>query len=224
MKETQDLIININDNYGEKCLVDDCSGGEGITRKRKPEGRVEIYEVDDNGNKILINKKNNLVLYQAREYIAERILALNNSNTNVDHSDYLCWFGLGDGGVDPSDPYNPYPPSNSDLTLANEIPINESDSSCGDLRGDGKYYKHPFDTTTFEQDSANDNAWLVVNITTTISAYDGNGYQLSEAGLYLASDNSAGYSGDFWLFGRVTFPVIVKTDSRRLVFIWYLYF
>jgi len=224
MKETKDVLIQISDSYGDNCLGDGCNipvDAEEVSRK--PQGIVEIFEVDEDGNKTLVERSKNLVLYTGREYLAEKMLNVDNASTYTDLDDYLCWFGLGDGGADPADPFNPYPPSNNDTALINEIPISTTDSTCGDLRG-GSYYKHPFDSTAFEQDSANDNAWLAIDITTTIAADDANGYELSEAGLYLASSHSAGYSGDFHLFARVTYPVIIKTASRRLIFVWYLYF
>ena len=224
MEKTKDILVQINDTYGETCLGDGCNLPLDVDEvPRKPQGSVEVFEVDEEGNKKLLEKSNNLVLYQGREYLAEMLLNTNNANTDPDTSDFLCWFGLGDGGADPADPFTPYPPTNNDTSLVNDIPFSTLSANHGDLRT-GYYYKQKFDSAAFEQDSANDNAWLVVNITTTIIAADANDYELSEAGLYLASSDTTGYSGDFWLFARVTYPVIVKTSSRRLVFVWYLYF
>jgi hypothetical protein len=86
------------------------------------------------------------------------------------------------------------------------------------------YYKIPFDLPPeFEQDSLNDDKWLVLKIVTTVGASYANDKQLSEAGLYTAESSNGGYSGQFTLFSRVTFPSIVKTSDRRLIFTWYLY-
>jgi len=85
------------------------------------------------------------------------------------------------------------------------------------------YYKIPFDGITFEQDSLNDDKWLVIKIMITVGVDDANGKQLSEAGLYTAESSSGGYGGPFTLFARVTYPSIVKTVDRRLIYCWYLF-
>ena len=62
-----------------------------------------------------------------------------------------------------------------------------------------------------------------IKITTTIGIDDANGEQLSEAGLFSAASRVGAYSGQFSLFARVTFPSLVKSSDRRLIFVWYLY-
>ena len=74
-----------------------------------------------------------------------------------------------------------------------------------------------------KRDTFNDDKWLVIKITTTIALDDANGEQFSEAGLFSAESRAAGYSGQFSLFARVTFPSIIKTSDRRLVLVWYIY-
>jgi len=215
-KREKDLMIHIEDKYGEHCFNDSCNMKlEG--NKRKPQGIVQIYEVDENGTKILY-EKNNLVVYEARKLVAQKIIDTNSAHINPDKDEFLCWFGLGNGGVDPADPLNPTPPTNSDTDLSNSILINATDATCGQLG-----YKHPFDSVDFEQDIYNDDEYLILKVTTTIGADDANGFQLSEAGLFTALSSAGGYSGNFSLFARVTFPSIVKTATRRLIFIWYLY-
>jgi hypothetical protein len=101
--------------------------------------------------------------------------------------------------------------------------INAADSECADYRlvPDIGYYKHPFNPIIeFEQDGDNYNYWLIAKISTTLSADDANGFNISEAGLYTASSNV----GPFNLYARVTFPSIVKTSARQLLFLWYVYF
>jgi len=113
--------------------------------------------------------------------------------------------------------------------LANRIMINATDASSADYHvissgyADKGYYKHPFDNIIFERDLLNDSKWLVVKVTTTIGTDDANGFQLSEAGLFSSESRVGGYSGQFSLFARVTFPSMVKTTDRRLIFVWYLY-
>ena len=70
---------------------------------------------------------------------------------------------------------------------------------------------------------------MVVKITITIGVDDANGLvgtagqPLNEAGLYTAESDVGGYSGDFALFARVTFPTLLKDNTRRLQFVWYLF-
>lgn len=224
MKNKQkDLLIHIEDQYGDKCLGDSNCKINNLCR-RKPEGFVEIYDFDKNGNKKIIGKSN-LVVYLGRETLAQILTNINNPNVSSGVNDHLYWLGLGDGGVISGDPFNPLPPTNLDTSLGNDIAISATDSTCGDWRIDS-YYKHPLDSVEFEMDNANDNAWLICKVTITISPADANGAQISEAGLFTAISNAPAYSPGaehFHLFSRVTFPTIIKTSSRGVIFIWYLY-
>ena len=225
-KKVETIEINSVDDYG-LCLGDSVNGkfrGDRV----KPKGYVEIFEEDEDGNKQLVGR-HNLVLYNGREWLAQRIVDRNNSNVTSTKDEYINWFGLGDGGVIPGDPFNPMPPIINETELKSRIMINATDSSAADYHAvspgypEEGYYKIPFDTITFEQDAQNDDAWLVIKITVTVGIDDANGKQLSEAGLFTAESNMGGYSGNFSIFSRVTFPSIVKTADRRLIFNWFLY-
>jgi hypothetical protein len=161
--------------------------------------------------------------------LAQRLVNIENSYASPTRDEFLTWFALGDGGVDIADPFVPIAPIITDDDLSSRIMISATDSSCADYHVTGTgypetgYYKKPFDSVTFEPDVLNNNRWLVIRISVTIGANDANGNQLSEAGLFSAASSAGGYSGQFSIFSRVTFPTIVKTDARRLVFVWYLY-
>ena len=219
MKKTKDIIVEVEDKYGDHCLGDSCfrSGSE----PRRPQGHVEIYEVLEDGKKKLI-EKSNLVVYKGRELVAVRLAGADYASITPTKDEFISWFGLGSGGVTVADPFTPISPTNSDSDLANEIPISAVDTTCGDYH-DGAYYKHQLDSLDFEQDVYNDDRWLILKTTTTIGSGDANGYQLSEAGLFSSENTAGGYSGAFNLFARVTFAAIVKDSSRRLIFIWYIY-
>lgn len=226
MAKTTEYVIK--DFYGDKCLGDAAQNG-ARDKAVKPEGYVEIYEVDETGERKLVGK-NNLVLYNGREWIAQKLVQLDNPNVSEStYNMWINWFGLGDGGVLPADPIDPIPPVLTDTELYSLIMINASDASSADYHvidanhPEEGYYKHPFDSVEFEQDALNDDKWLVLRITVNIGVDDANGKQLSEAGLYTAASDAGGYSGDFALFARVTFPSIIKTSDRRLIFRWYLY-
>lgn len=221
--EEKNIVIQVDEKYGDECLSD--SVGLKGKNNRHPQGLVNIYEVDKDGKRQLVHKSN-LVVYRGRETISQAILDTNNSSVPSSKEEHLYWLGLGDGGVDPSDPFNPSPPASTDTELDSKVPISATDTTCGDLDG-GWYYKIPFDSVEFEQDSSNDDFWLIAKVTTTIKSGYANGYQLSEAGMYTALSNAPGYSpgsSNFHLFSKVTFPALVKTISRQLIFEWYLYF
>lgn len=220
------LEIMAADYYGDNCLRDSVNK-EGNS-SRRPEGLVKIYEIFKNGEKKL-RHKSNLVVYLGRETLAQRLVNLDNAYVSQSKDEFLSWFGLGDGGVDIADPFVPIAPIITDDDLSSRIMINATDSSCADYHTvasgypEEGYYKKPFDSITFEADELNANRWLVLRIATTITANDANGAQLSEAGLFTSTSSGGGHSGNFSLFSKVTFPTIVKTDTRRLVFVWYLY-
>jgi hypothetical protein len=145
--------------------------------------------------------------------------------------EFVTWFGLGDGGVLPADPLDPIPPILTDTDLYSLVMINATDSTSADYNVEDAdhpkegYYKHSFDDVDFETDAMNDDKWLVVKITTTIGVDDANDEILSEAGLYTAESSLGGMAntGPFHLFSRVTFPSLIKTEDRRIIFRWFLY-
>lgn len=225
-KKVETIEINSVDDYGRSL---DVSLNKRLQSERvKPKGYVEIYEADEDGNKKLVGR-HNLVLYLGRSWLAQKIVDRENSNVTPTKDEYINWFGLGNGGVIPGDPFNPSPPVITDTELSSRVMINATDSSAADYHTispgypEEGYYKIPFDTIDFEQDAQNDDEWLVVKITVTVGVDDANGKQLSEAALYTAEQNTGGYSGNFNIFSRVTFPSIVKTSDRRIIFNWFLY-
>ncbi len=233
-KQIETIEVVAKDFYGDSCL-NDAVGASVRTKQGSPQGYVEIYEVDDSNNKKLIGK-HNLVLYIGREWLAQRIVNLDNATVTSTPSEFISWFGLGDGGVILGDPLDPSPPALTDTGLSSQIMITATDSSAGDyhVAGDSTatpgftypktgFYKIPFDSVEFEQDALNDDKWLVLRISTTVGAAYANGEQLSEAGLFTATSAAGGYAGNLTIFSRVTFPSIVKTSDRRLIFTWFLY-
>ena len=236
MTKVKDTIIESRDFYGDKCLVDQVNTNS--SQSRRPQGEVQVYEETDDGRKKIIHKSN-LIVYIGREMLAQRLVNLDNAFlTTPTKDEFVSWFGLGDGGVRPADPLDPVPPINNDEYLNSPIPVSDSTGGVyadfhtagsayppgGTYPANGSYVKR-FDVggIEFEADVLNDNQQLIIKLTTTIGVNDANGYQLSEAGLFSAESNSGGYSGNFTLFSRVTFPSLIKSSERRLIFVWYLY-
>lgn len=235
MDNVKDTIIEARDYYGDECLVDQVNAA--TSKVRGPKGEVHVFEIDDDGNKRLV-RKSNLVVYSGREMLAQRLMDKDNANVTSTKDEFISWFGLGDGGVRPADPLDPVPPVNNDEYLYSPIPVSDTTGTyyadphnAGDTTpGGGTYpangsYVKAFDLNgvNFQQDVLNDSKYLVIQITTTIGANDANGYTLNEAGLFSAEKSTGGYSGNFTLFARVTFPSLIKTTDRRLIFVWYLY-
>lgn len=224
----KDIIIEAKDYYGSECLLDKAFDKTPVNRQ--PKGVVEIFEVVDNEKRKLIHK-GNLVVYLGREMLIQRALNYNNVNVTPTKDEFICWFGLGDGGVRPADPLIPIPPVNTNNDLSSPVMINDSiitiyadyQTIAGIYTKEG-YYKKRFDSIEFESDNLNDDRYLITKITTTIGVNDANGEQLSEAGLFSAESDTGGYSGQFSLFAKLTFPALIKTADRRLIFLWYLFF
>jgi hypothetical protein len=224
MEKIKETHIIVEDHYGDECFGDSCNLKEPGGAKRGPTGFVEIHEVNEKGNKKLV-AKSNLVVYLGREDVAQRIVDVNTGIPGKPTKDeFICWLGLGEGGVSGGDPFDPLPPVNNDDDLYSEVPVSVVDPNCGDYRT-GTYYKLPFTLVSFEQDTANDDRFLIIVITITVGGQHANGYQLSEAGLFTAASRVPGVTslGPFHIFSRVTFPAIVKTSDRQLVFSWYIY-
>lgn len=222
-KKIKNINVTINDRYGI-CLGDSINSTK--KSKVKPQNYVEIHEIDENGDKKLLQRTKNLVVYSGREWVAERLFNTDNIDTTSDQTMFICWFGVGTGGTG-GDPLVPVNPSSTDTELNNEAAItNDSTSSTyADYRL-GYWYKHPFDSLQFEQDPNNDNRYLVVKVTTTLTNAECNfvGHnQLSEAGLFCNASSAGGASGIFTLFARVTFSTIEKNNLRSIVFTWYIY-
>jgi hypothetical protein len=213
--------------YGDNCLGD--SAQRNNSQDRRPKGWVEIWEEDpDTGLKKLINKSN-LIVYQGREMVAQRIFDVENASAVPTKDEFLYWMGFGSGGVRPADPLVPTPPTLTDTDLNSLVMISATDSSAADYHVAGGdypetgFYKYPFDNVEFERDYNNEDKWLIGKVTMTLGTALANGKQINEAGLYSAASRSPGYSGQFSMFARVTFPTLIKTVDRRIVFIWYIY-
>jgi len=229
-KKISTIKIEATDFYGDNCLKDQV-GSIGAVTDRRPQGRVHIYEEVDGSKRKLIHKSN-LVVYIGRQMLAQRAMNIDNASvTGSTNLDFISWFGVGDGGVRPADPLDPVPPINSDEELSARVMIRSTGGATyadehtvisSDYPEVG-WYKKAFDSVEYEADNLNDDAYLIAKITTTIDATDANGKQLSEAGLF-SSDSFAVTATNFTLFARVTYPSLIKTSERRLIFVWYLYF
>lgn len=231
--QTTNFEVIAEERYGDNCLGD--SAFVGLSDPRRPKGWVEVWEENPNTGKKKLLNKSNLIVYLGREMLVQRLFDVENTEaqgldpTFPKKDEFLYWMGFGSGGVRPADPLVPTPPTLTDTDLNELVMISATDSSAADYHTvdathpDIGYYKYPFDSVIYERDYNNEDKWLVGKITTTLGTALANGKLISEAGLYTAESRNPGYSGQFSLFARVTFPTLIKTVDRRIIFIWYIY-
>jgi len=224
--------VRIFDNQ-KRNMGDALSAGE-----KRPRGHVEIFDkrsgerigFSDNVSFPTLNKigdRENLIVYSGRTWLMQRSFNQDLIPSSNESNRYISWFGLGTGGATPGDPLNPVAPTSTDTVLDTPAIINTSDANVANSG-----YQHPFDSIVYEQDSSNDNQYLISKVTTTISNNDANGptgssyYDLSEAGLYISDSNVATSMtpASLILFARVTYSTIRKHNEREIVFIWSIYF
>ncbi|MFW6030453.1 MAG: hypothetical protein ACOCRO_09405 [Halanaerobiales bacterium] len=244
-KKPETTVVQISDMYSS--CIDDSTNVKKEYENRRPKGYVEVYDIDNsidlNDNdkvKESINngtflgsyipdeakvKKNNLIVFDGREWLISSMFSVDNNNISRKSEDRIYWVGFGSGGAPEEDPFSPTSPDQDDDDLYESVMINESEAEYGDHRTSPEegHYKKLFSQVQYERDDLNDDRYLVAKITITLTSADANDSLLNEAGLFIASEDSSGYNGDFHLFSRVTFPSISKTESRQLVFIWYVY-
>jgi len=222
---SEEVKIIVNEKYGEALdanLIRSCQKENNC----KPQGHVEIYEEDENGNVKLVSKSN-LVVYLGREWLVSRAMNIDNTSILPLSSDWLCWFGVGYGGCPVGNPFDPISPTNNDISLNSEFPFitEDEDLHYGDFRAGSGCYKKLFDSDPiFVQDENNDNAYLIAQITITLTAQDCNGYIVNEAALFTAPSNGGGLNTGFNMYAKVTFPSMPKIESRNIIFVWNIYY
>ena len=84
--------------------------------------------------------------------------------------------------------------------------------------------KKQLESVTMIGDSYNDNKNLIFQVTSTLTYNDANGYNINEAGLYLAASDGPGYNGPFFLYAKTTFPSLPKLEDSHFDFDWCLLF
>ena len=205
IKNTRDTVNIINSD--DKFKIDN---------RNNVKGYVEIFDKETGENLV---KKQNLIVYDSREVILQRMLNYNRVTGTNDRNLFVSWLSVGTGGALTTDPLNPVAPKLNDTGLYEEIVLDSNNNTYTDS---GK--KKPFDTIEIQQDNANDNRYLVGKITTTLLRTEGNGHDLSEAALWLTNTTDPNSVTDVKLFSRVTFSTIRKDSNRELILVWYLFF
>jgi len=232
--------INFKDNQ-QSNLVDSFS--ENQKSNLRPRGEVKIFEKRIEGTEkklYLVGQSSNLIVYHGRNWLMQRAFGQDyNTGAFSGWSDLkIGWFAIGTGAA-PSDPMTPTAPTLGDIALATHGTITNGTSF---VTVSAKEY-HTFDSITYEVDSdatgyvGYDN-YLKAKIQTTLTSTEANsdggasGYSgytyyqdINEAGLYFSNVSTVSPPPTtVEMFARVTFATIRKTNTRELVFNWYIFF
>jgi len=174
-------------------------------------GIVEIY--DDKKN--LIERTNNLVVYNGREFVASKTFNIGNYTTwNITH------FGVGKGGTSDNDPTTKIGPEDNDTGLYNPLTLNKSNTSYlanGTLK--------PIDSTniTLEQDPNTSYHYTRIKINLTIDPTQEPDLltptKINEAALFYTNS-----SGKYRIFAHVTFTDKYIEQNEKLYITWYILF
>lgn len=240
----KDIKINISDKLIIRDKLNIAKKVNISESDRGPKGFVEVYEVDKDGKKLLVEKQN-LVVYAGREWVAQRIFASDNLHLPVSGSkaaEWICWLGVGKGGASPSDSLVPIAPTLFDTDLSTPVIIsNDPYELYADWYTSGSeagWRKKNIGVVDFEADGDNNNKYLVIRIETTLDVGEADNELINEVGLFTAASadplfniplgytgplNAYPYNGPFHLFAKVTFSTIPKTPEKRFVFSWKIY-
>jgi hypothetical protein len=220
------IVLAIADNE-IKNVKDKVSVSEKIPETLKPrKGFVQIidkktgeYLVKDKPCEFGGTGKNNLIVWQGREIIPQILFDKNRVADSGEKDLRVRWLSIGSGGADAVTPLVPIAPSTDNTQLVNEAIID----STNPLYTDGGR-KKPFDSITFEQDTENENRYLIAKVTTTILYQDAIGVDLNEMALWLSNTNDPLEASVFKMLARVTTSTIRIDADRELIVLWYIYF
>jgi hypothetical protein len=183
----------------------------GTIKKKTAIGIVEIR--DGNGN--LLERTNNLVVYDGREFIASKVF---------NRGDYVDWnithFGVGKGGTADNQPTTQIGPEDNDTGLYDPHTLNKSSDKYLD---DGKLKPIGDENIYLEQDPNTDSHYTRIRIELEIDpALEpdlATPAKINEAGLFYTNSN-----GKFKLFAHVTFDDKYIGKNDKLHITWYILF
>jgi hypothetical protein len=179
--------------------------------KKTIKGVVEIYDKQKN----LMERTNNLVVYNGREFAASKIFGIGDyTDWNITH------FGIGKGGTSDADPTTKIGPEDNDTDLYEPLVLNKSDSSYlanGVLKPIGS------ENIYIEQDPNTDNHYTRIRIELTIDPTLEPDLltpaKINEAALFYTDSN-----GNYRIFAHVTFTDKYIEQNEKLYITWYILF
>jgi len=240
MTETVILNDTFTKNLDDKLMISQSGNHKSISR---PRGRVQIYDVDKNGNKTLLQDTSNLIVFLGRNWVMKRVFTQSTRTPPVgppyysdDKDLYINWFGVGTKGCSPADVLLPIAPLLSDTHLnqnvPGELPSIIDPSTTTNPRSlnlsTSEYYRRilPIDgiavSVTYIEDPENQGQYLIAQISTTLTETECNGdlgtlyTDISEAGLFISNTNDASDSiGNIFYDGSVKLFARVTFSSIR---------
>lgn len=225
IKKPKLLVIADNEAKNVKDKVCVSNSSDECLKPRK--GFVQVYD-KKTGECLIKNQpcefggtgKNNLIVWQGREIIPQILFDQNRTDGSGQKDLRIRWLSIGSGGADSVTPLSPIAPITTDTALSHEEVIDATNPLYAD---EGK--KKPFDSISFEQDSENENRYLIAKVTTTILYADAIGVNLNEMALWLSNTNDPLEEDPvFEMLARVTTSTIRIDADRELVVLWYIYF
>ena len=187
-----------------------------------------IHETKD-GKKELLDHDNNHIVLIGRKWLMQRAIGASiNSDNQNDY--FIRWFGIGNGGTNPSDPLNPLYTSDTKTDLSSPIKIYNSYSEGYNYSDNGfkksfKKYNNinaqmKFDTTTNEVIAL---FHLVIDYNDCPYEAPKLGVSINELALY-ASPSEKSSEENFIMFSRYCMPTKYKSSVDKYTMLWYLYF
>lgn len=237
--------IHSTDSFNKKKKLRKKPSNRVIIREIKTSGN--IITLEDTTNLVLYRGRNWLLQRAFNKSMTNR----SDSETDSNWSDkYISWFGVGTGGCEAGNPMSPIDPINEEIGLlahgniggTRSVTVNGKDYHLFDEN----YPKFLYDTDITETlnsscsetdpgtgESKPCDGFMVAIIEITLNGDESNtgigtNYQdINEAGLFISPSNSRAYSfntNDMTIYSRVTFSTIRKTEGRKLLFTWFVYF
>jgi len=221
MSIKKEIIVTVKDDISNTLLD---SAFKNNRDKIDPKGFVKVIEEDLVTGKKKQISKSNLVVYVGRELLIQKLFGVRNVNVPTLVGENLYWLEVGQGGAPSGNPFNPTPPDLTDTSLADRVPLsNTQDNTLTDLSG-GFYYKRHINSFDYQADPNNNSAYVIALVQASLTENHAIGYSINEAALYTSENDDVNNPGHFSMYSRITFPTILKTDTNRITFYWYLYF
>jgi hypothetical protein len=181
---------------------------ENLNQRDKIIGIVEIY-TDKDG---FIERGNNLVVYNGREFAASKTFDLGN------YTDWkITHFGVGNGGTSSSSSTIKIGPNDNDTDLYSPLTLNSSDSTY--LRNG---ILKPINSKTLILDQNTNHYTTVENILRIVVANEPDlksPVKINEAALFYTNSN-----GDWRIFSHYTTTDKILEENESITFKWYILF
>ena len=184
-----------------------------VSENKKIKGILDIKVLDTEGNIIQKHHTENLVVIVGRSWLMQKAFNVDYDSSNPVRHLFLSWFEVGSGGADPSTPFTPIAPNDSDTALFNRVQFGTNPA----IYTDGGYKKN-FTSLEYPDETT---AKLILTVDNTEVA---DGTLINEAGIFAGNSSDPTAATEFNLFSHATFPSIYKDSTNEIVIEWYFLF